>query len=327
MFMTREKLRFTDEQIALANSVNIISYSESIGYEVKRVTPRSFKIQGYGGLYIHGNGHTWNWFSQNKGGGAIQFVMEMEGKTWVEAIKKLLNIESEIINYVPYKIESKQEEKGEFILPEKKSTFNHIFAYLINTRGIDKEIVYDFVKKDKLYENKYGSCVFLGYDNYGQAKYASMRSTNTTGKLFRCDVKNSDKSYPFCRSGTNDTVCVFEAPIDLMSYLTLIKKHNIKYFESHCISLGGVADKALEYYIKENPNITTIMLCLDNDEAGHFACQQIREKYRDRYKIVRHLPQGKDFNEQLFNIDKVYVETIGNTDSHRVAEDELLISQ
>jgi hypothetical protein len=321
--MRREKLRFTNEQIALAESVNIISYAESIGYTVKQVTPKSFKIEGYGGLYIHGNGHKWNWFSQNKGGGAIQFVIEMEGKTWVEAMKRLLNMNNEIVSYTPPKIE-KKEEKGEFILPEKKSTFKHIFAYLINTRGIDKEIVYDFVKKDKVYENKYRSCVFIGYDKGAQVKYASVRSTNTTGKSFRCDVKNSDKTYPFCSLGTNDTVCVFEAPIDLMSYLTLIKKYNIKDFESHCISLGGVADKALEYYLKENPNITKIMLCLDNDEAGHFACQQIREKYRDTYKILRHLPEGKDFNEQLLNMGKAYVE---NTAPYIVAEDELLMSQ
>ncbi|MBC2579407.1 DUF3991 and toprim domain-containing protein [Clostridium sp. DJ247] len=325
--MRREKLRFTDNQIALADSVNIISYAESMGYAVKQVTPRSFKIEGYGGLYIHGNGHKWNWFSKNMGGGTIQFVMEMEGKTWVEAIKKLLNIENEIVRYAPPKIENKEEEKGEFILPEKSSTFKHIFAYLINTRDIDKEIVYDFVKRDKLYENKYGSCIFVGYDKEGQAKYASIRSTNTTGKSFRCDVKNSDKTYPFCSSGTNDTVCVFEAPIDLMSYLTLIKKHDIKDFKSHCISLGGVADKALEYYLKENPNITKIMLCLDNDESGHFACQQIREKYRDRYKIVRHLPQGKDFNEQLLNLKNSFKQQEVCCGNNIVAEVEQGFSQ
>ena len=46
-------------------------------------------------------------------------------------------------------------------------------------------------------------------------------------------MKNSDKAYPFCKPGKNNTVCVFEAPIDLMSYLTLIKKHNIENFENH----------------------------------------------------------------------------------------------
>ena len=325
--MTRKKLRFTDEQIAQADSINIISYAQSSGYPIKQVTQRSFKIEGYGGLYIHSDGHKWNWFSQNKGGGAIQFVMEMEGKTWVEAINHLLDINPEVVRYVPPIIEKEGKKKGEFILPEKNTTFKHIFAYLINTRGIGKEIVYDFVKKHKLYENKHKSCVFVGYNKEGQAKYASVRSTNTSGKSFRCDVENSDKTYPFCKEGTNDTVCVFEAPIDLLSYLTLIKKHNIQNFKSHCISLGGVSDKALDYYLKENPNIKKIMLCLDNDEAGHFACQQIREKYRDKYKIVRHVPEGKDFNEQLLNVNKAYPKVVENNAANTVAEEEMLFSQ
>lgn len=297
--MERERLKFTDDEINLANSVNIISYALSLGYPVKQVTSRSYKINGYGGLYIHSNGQKWNWFSQNKGGGAIQFVMEMENKSWVDAVKTLIGKMDEIIKYEPPEVIEDEDKKGEFILPEKNTTFKHIFAYLINSRGIEKEIVYEFVRNHKLYENKYGSCVFVGYDKEKVPKYASIRSTNTIGKSFRCDVKNSDKSYTFCYEGKNDTVCVFESPIDIMSYLTLIKMHNINNFENNCISLGGVSDKALDYYLNENPNIKKIMLCLDNDEAGHFACDQIFNKYKDEYEIVRHKPKRKDFNEDL----------------------------
>lgn len=63
------------------------------------------------------------------------------------------------------------------------------------------------------------------------------------------------------------------------------------------------------------------MLCLDNDEAGHFACQQIREKYRDRYKIVRYLSQGKDFNDQLLNIKNSFNQHESYV-NNIVAEDE-----
>ena len=45
-----DKKRFTDEQIRQANSVNIIEYAKSRGYEVKRISVRSYKIPGYGGL-------------------------------------------------------------------------------------------------------------------------------------------------------------------------------------------------------------------------------------------------------------------------------------
>lgn len=300
----REKLRFTDEQIARANSTNLIEYSKSRGYKIKQVSSHSFKIPNYGGLYLSSDGQKWNWFSQNKGGGAIQFVMEMENKTWVEAVKELLDIRYEDIKYVTRDVIKNEEERGEFILPEKNSTYKHIIAYLIGTRGIEKEIVYDFVRKNKIFENKYGSCVFVGYDDSGEARYASVRSTNSTGKSYRGDVKNSDKSYPFCLEGKNDTVCLFESPIDLMSYLTLIKKYSIKNFENHCISLGGVSDRALEYYLMQYSNIEKIMLCLDNDEAGHFSCNQISEKYKDSYSILRHLPKRKDFNEDLLEFVK-----------------------
>ena len=297
-------LRFTDEEVRRADSVDILSYASSAGYRVKKVSAKSYKIEGYGGLYIDLSGQKWNWFSQGKGGGPVQFVMEMEGKTWVEAVKQLLGIDRTKISITSPAASDDIQEKGEFILPEKNKTFKHIFAYLIQTRCIDKDIVYHFVKEGKIFENIHKSCVFVGYDNAGNARYANIRSTNTTGKSFRCDVKNSDKAYPFSFTGTGDTVYVFESPIDLLSYLSLLKLHKVQGFDYHCISLGGVADKALEYYLGQHPEIQNIMLCLDNDEAGHFSCEQIHNRFKDGYKIQRHLPKGKDFNEDLVLLSK-----------------------
>ena len=88
----QQERRFTDEQIEQANSVNIIDYAKSRGYSVRQVTTHSFKIPGYGGLYIHSGGLKWNRFSVDIGGSTIQFVMHMENKSWVEAVKELLNI-------------------------------------------------------------------------------------------------------------------------------------------------------------------------------------------------------------------------------------------
>ncbi len=227
--------------------------------------------------------------------------MEMENKTWVEAIKGLLCIDIKTIRNIPYPA---AEGKGEFILPEKNDTNKHIIAYLIQSRGINKDVIYDFISKNKLYENKHKSCVFVGYDTESEAKYASVRSTNIEGESFRGDVKKSDKIYPFCYEGTSKTLCVFEAPIDLMSYLSLAKWHGIKHFNHHLISLGGVADKALDYYLQQHKDIERIVFCLDNDEAGHFACQQINEKYHERYKMLRHSPIGKDFNEDLIAVKR-----------------------
>ncbi|NJD01806.1 MAG: DUF3991 domain-containing protein, partial [Ruminiclostridium sp.] len=293
------KLQFADEQIQRANSVNIIEYARQARYKVEQVTPHSYKIPEQGGLYIHANGHKWNHFSKETGGGAIQFVMHMEGRTWVEAVKQLLSLDSSVALYEISTKDIEEKNKGVLILPEKNTTYKHLFAYLIGHRKINKEIVYDMVKRNKIYENKYNSCVFVGYDMNGEARFASIRSTNTNGKAFRCDVANSDKSYSFCIEGSSKMLYVFESPIDLMSYLTFYKLCITSEYKDHMLSLGGLSDKALERYLKNYPSITQITLCLDSDEAGRFASEQIKNKYRSDYEIYQHIPHGKDWNEDL----------------------------
>jgi hypothetical protein len=257
-------------------------------------------MPGYGGLFIRGDGSKWNWFSQSKGGGAIQFVMEIEGKSWVDAVKELLGINYEELPVVP-KIRD-AEPKGKLVLPDKNDTYKHLFAYLIKSRYIDKDIVTNFVDRKMLYEDQNRNCVFVGFNDKDKPAYASRRSARTVGETFKGDVRNSDKSWPFHYPGSSNTVCVFEAPIDLMSYLSLLKNHGIDEFDHHLISLGGVTDKALQTFLKVNTNIDTIMLCLDNDQAGHDACSRINEQYGRDYRILRHKPNGKDFNEDLVGI-------------------------
>jgi len=343
----QQERRFTDEQIEQANSVNIIDYAKSRGYSVRQVTTHSFKIPGYGGLYIHSGGLKWNRFSVDIGGSTIQFVMHMENKSWVEAVKELLNIPASQYLYssaVQENFKEKESEKKSFQLPEKNDTYKHLFAYLISTRKLDKQIVYDLVRLNKIYENKYyNSCVFVGCDNNGEAKYAAIRGTSSSIQ-YRKDVSGSDKSYPFAANVRAGNVCsdstfcsnnlfVFESPIDLMSYLSLLKLHNIKNFDAHCISLGGVCDLALERFLNEHPEITEITLGLDNDEAGRFACEQIRQKYSDRYSIRRHLPENKDFNDDLLKFSKSTHDQIRYTAKEKAllsrtpVETEMLLSQ
>lgn len=345
--MSKEKLRFTDEQIEQANNVNIIEYAKSRGYPVRQVTAHSYKIPGYGGLYIHSGGLKWNRFSVDIGGGTIQFVMHMENKSWVEAVKELLNMpvtQYSDASAVQEKSQEKGSEKRPFQLPEKNDTYKHLFAYLIGTRKIDKQIVYNFVKLNKIYENKYyNSCVFVGYDKNDEAKYASIRGTSSSMQ-YRKDVAGSDKSYPFAVNVKAGGICcdntfrsnnlfVFESPIDLMSYLSLLKLHGIKNFDAHCISLGGVCDPALERFLNEHLGITEITLGLDNDEAGRFACEQIRQKYSDRYSIRRHLPENKDFNDDLFKLSMSMQEQARHTAEEKAlisrapVESEMLLSQ
>lgn len=312
---------FTEEQIDQASSINLIGYARSRGHDLKRISSNSYKLPGYGGFFISGDGSKWNWFSQNKGGGAIQFVMEMENKSWVDAVKELLGITRDELP-IPPKIKE-VEEKGKLILPKKNDTYKHIFAYLIKSRHINKDVLVDLIEKKMLFEDINRNCVFVGFNDKKEPAYASRRSARTFGKPFKGDMRNSDKSWPFYYPGTSSTVCVFEAPIDLMSYLSLLKIHGIDEFNHHLISLGGITDKGLKGFLKLNSNIDTIMLCLDNDQAGHDACLQINNKYRSDYKILRHKPNKKDFNEDLLQISIEHPLNMVRDPPEEYEEDEL----
>ena len=293
--------RLTDEQIAEANSINIVEYARQSGLNLKEVTPGYFKIPEMGGLYIDEGKNLWNHFTEDRGGGPIQFVMHLEGKTWLESVRKILNLEQLQRGSLVHKPTAPVvEEKAELALPEKNKTFKHLFAYLIGHRRLDKEIVYQIVKEGKLYENSHRACVFVERDREGQPRYASIRSTNTSGQSFRGDVKGSDKSYGFHIAGTSNVVRVFESPIDVMSFATLMKSSRRPNLpQSHLLSLGGVSDKALERYLKEHPEIDRISLCLDNDEAGYKAVYQLMKKYKGDYKMEIIYPKRKDWNEDL----------------------------
>nr|WP_243167783.1 DUF3991 and TOPRIM domain-containing protein [Anaerocolumna cellulosilytica] len=176
-----------------------------------------------------------------------------------------------------------------------------MFAYLIKSRLIHPDIVNDFVEKKLLYENNKKSCVFVGVDKESKPRYANIRSTNTIGNSFKGDASLSDKRFGFAKAATGNTLTIVEAPIDLLSYMTIYKIHGLSHMieNEHILSLGGVSDVALFQYLKDHPEIEVIRMGLDNDEVGNKACEEIFKKYSVAYEVQRITFQQKDFNEVL----------------------------
>lgn len=304
--------RFTDEEINKANNISIVDYINKLNLEIKK-TGKTLKIEGHGGLHINPERNVWNCFKEKKNGGPIQLVMHLENKTWVEAIKTLLGSSYESSN-INNRVYNKSRENKELNLPNKNNTYNHVIAYLIQSRGIDKDIVYQMISSKKIYEDKRKNCVFVGYDKNNNPKYAGLRGTNTSIP-FKGEVQGSNKGYSFNITNTEDkTLYVFESPIELMSYMTLYKKYCGEDFNFNGLSLAGTSDIALERFLKDN-DISTINLCLDNDEAGKKAIVEIREKYKDDYLIQIKLPKLKDWNEDLVYSSDTLTDTLKKTDN------------
>ena len=195
--------------------------------------------------------------------------------------------------------ETEPEEKGEFVLPEANDNYRRLYAYLLKTRCLSKAVVDWFVKKKLIYETRrYHNVVFIGRDSFGTARFASMRGTvDNYGKPFKGDVDNNDKTYGFnVRNRRNKEVKVFEAAIDLMSYMDYKRDG-----QSNKLALGTTWDGALDRFLLENPQIKLVSLYFDNDKAGRKAAAACRKKYREMgYRVkVRFPPHGKDWNEFL----------------------------
>jgi len=195
-----------------------------------------------------------------------------------------------------------------FILPERNDNNRRVFAYLYS-RGIDPEIINHCIKHGKLYEDReHHNAVFIGFD--GDApRCASMRSTLSDSTFLR-DEEGSDKrfSFSFIASDNNGSLIVTESAIDLLSYLTLMKRNRHDWQFVNGVSLTGVykpredtptVPMALEQYLKDHPQISRIALCLDNDEAGREAARGIITSLPELEVTYRPPTPGKDYNDML----------------------------
>ena len=166
-------------------------------------------------------------------------------------------------------------------------------------RGIDRDVIRAFTHAKLLYEEAtYHNCVFVGCDESGTACHAHKRGT-TTGSQFKCNADGSNPQYSFHWSGTSERLFAFEAPIDLLSYITMYPQN---WQRDSYVALCSVAPIAAKQMIEQNDHLRQIILCLDNDDAGNRACLRIAKELKERYPAVsvyRLSPEHKDFNEDL----------------------------
>lgn len=301
---------YTKEQIAKADSINLIEYALKNRYKLDNGGRQSLHVKNSGGLYLFRDRNRFYHFSTGRTGGPIDFIMQFEGKSFVEAVRHLIG-EQPDIGMFNRSVFSEKKVKSRMILPDKETNSRRVYWYLCSIRGIDPKIVTQLLNQDKIYQQKgRGNCVFIGYDENRVPKYCSKRGTSLE-KAYKGDVENSDKSYPFSMEGSSDRVFVLESPIDVMSHATLTKINGIDFARDHRISLGGLSDASLEWYLKQHTEIKSIIFALDNDidgkkpdglpyNYGQEAAKKFCKKYEQLGYVVKiQIPEKKDFNEEL----------------------------
>ncbi len=293
------------DQIVAAREMDLLTYLRRFEpQELVHVGGSTYATRTHDSLKIS-NGK-WCWWSRNIGGSnALDYLIKVEGLPFLDAVRRILGEPP----HAPPAPEPTAPPKIEFTLPPKHADNRRVFSYLRN-RGIDAEIINYCIKHGQLYEDAARhNCVFVGYE-HGRPAYGALRGTlsNTT---FAGEVPGSDKRFSFAvpLHANGKTLCVFEAAIDALSYLTLLKLHGQDWRTASVLSLGGIygpkkagglkLPAALEQYLKDNPGVERIVLCLDNDEPGRAASAAIKDCL-STYEVIDCPPRcGKDYNDQL----------------------------
>ena len=286
-----KKKRFSDEQLQRASGIDIVAMLQGQGEKLKK-QGRVYRWMRYDSTVIDRN--RWYRHSREIGGGPIQFMQHFYGMNFVDAVKYLLDGEegAELVQ-----ASRTPEPKLPFTPPKLSKNMHRTFAYLIKTRKIDADIVQHFVSEKKIFETEeYHNVAFCGYDEKGEMKQMHLRST-LPGNRFFMDIDGSDKQYYFRHIGTNSDVYVFEAPIDMLSYITMNKEN---WRESSYVCLGGVAIDALKNVLNTNEQISKVYMCVDRDDAGDKTVKRIGDELNEMgYEWERILPENKDWNEDL----------------------------
>ena len=263
---------YTEEQITAARQADIAGWLQAQGEEIGR-EGRELYWKRHDSCKLRGN--VWHQFSTGKGGNAIDFVMHFYDVPFAKAAEMLLG-------------------KKDFTPPVKSRYTGNIYRYLVDIRRIRADVVKAFVNTGSVFQDaEYGNVVFCGADDAGKMRFAHKRSLD--GK-FRRDVAGSSKAYGF-RYDKNKTpiVFVFEAPIDMLSFLSLFAT-GTEFL--NCVSLGGTSPAALTAYLQKHPETAVVCLCLDADEAGQKAADRIEAEIPEHMHVVRLIPaNAKDYNE------------------------------
>ena len=284
-------IHFTDEQKMQARQTALVSLLTSQGETVKRSGSEFEWKNGSAKVTIRGN----LWFHQydRQGGDAIDFVRRFYNKTYPEAMEYLLGgCGGTMIVSPPIFKEVKP-----FELPPKNDTMRRVYAYLVKHRGIDSDVLNTFVKEGMIYESAdYHNAVFVGYDTDGVARHAHKRGTGQKS-TYRGNIDSCIPEYSFHWNGTSDRLYLFEAPIDMLSFISMNK---IGWRNHNYAACCGVSDRVMWQMLKDNPNIHTVCLCMDNDEAGQKANRRIADKLTEKEIQSEILvPIHKDWNEDL----------------------------
>ena len=297
----------SSDDILEARKMDLLTYLQNYEpQELVKFSADTYTTKSHDSLKIS-NGK-WMWWSRGIGGyTALDYLVKVENMSFIKAVETIIG---RCAATPPTYVKPSNPAPKVLLLPPKSSSETTVISYLCG-RGIDREILKSCIDDGLIFESlPYHNVVFVGFDEGKKPRYASFRAAND--KRILDDCTGSDKHYSFrIASGQSNTVHIFECPIDLLSYATLLKMRGYDYTKTNLVSLAGVYSPAkniyeskvpvaLQKYLEEHPDTAKIITHFDNDRTGVLAAEAIKILLQGKYNVVDFPPpRGKDFNDFL----------------------------
>lgn len=143
--MSTEYIHFTAEQKEAARQTDLVALLQSQGEQLKRSGKEYVWRDGSEKVTVRGN----LWFHQYEriGGDAVDFVRRFYDMDFPQAVNFLLGNNGGTIQRAE---PARREPPKPFTLPPRNNNMRRVYAYLLNRRGIDREVLSAFVHKGML---------------------------------------------------------------------------------------------------------------------------------------------------------------------------------
>ena len=281
------------------NGVNILDLAQEY-FSLKR-KGNCYQIESENGQFdsvmIYPETNSFYRWSRAEGGDVIKFVTELE----IEGIKDFRDAVIFLQKRVdPNFLETpKKAVKEKRVLSKKERVKlleeklirdinnKNAIAYLIKERGINKDVVYEGIKRENILqvktENGTPGVAFIGRDDYNLLACVTIRGINNNsnfkGELKGCDYSVGWRWHPTDADGKQyldpemPVVC-FESYIDMMSYMSLKEEFGERFNDGCTYIATGSATKykaVLEFEqsndLELNLNIANNLNCYELDPS------------------------------------------------------------
>lgn len=269
--------------IKQARQTNLVAYLLNRGEPLKRIG-KNYTHKNHDSLFIKDN--MFIWYSKQKQGNSIDFLMLYYGMKFDEAVKELTG------TILPTIQQSGMEYKPPQAT-QRASNEKRVIAYLCKKRGLKNSLVFALIKQGKLYQDTKGNCNFVICDWNEQPIGAEI--VGTTDIRYKQITVHSGYGFHII-IGQPKKALYFESAIDLLSCYQIFQH---KFTEHILISMGGLNNSVILELKTTNPNLEH-WLCVDNDTSGNHFISEIKQHINDIHTFKP--PQKfKDWNEWLLS--------------------------